>query len=144
MSKKFYTNWLQIDCILTILVGLTSFAASRPTGMQPWVLLFDLLAWPLDGNPAGFTRIGFALNAVLGGVMVGWGVTMFLLARWVLPNGNEPVRKGILVGILAWYVVDSTGSFVAGLPGNVVLNTLFLLLFLPPLIGLRQKGRDYR
>ena len=49
-----------------VLLGLVAAAASHPAGQGPWLLLFDLLAWPLDGRPASFTAETFAVNAVLG------------------------------------------------------------------------------
>ncbi|MEM6930240.1 MAG: hypothetical protein AAF602_25090, partial [Myxococcota bacterium] len=46
------------------------------------------------------------------------------------------VARAMLGGLVTWYVVDSAGSLVAGIPGNVVLNTVFLGLFLVPLLSL--------
>jgi hypothetical protein len=43
-------------------------------------MLLDLLDWPLDGSSSTFANESFILNAVLGGVMIGWGVLMYYLA----------------------------------------------------------------
>ena len=132
MRKKLIT-WLYIDCVLTIFTGLISLLAAHPATAGPWLLLFDILAWPLDGNPGQFSQLDFALNGVLGGVMVGWGFMMMLFTKTHLTQGDVAARKSIMVAIVAWFISDSAASFVSGLPGNVVLNCGFLLMFMVPL-----------
>jgi hypothetical protein len=102
------------------------------------LLLFDLLDWPLDGNPSVFSKANYATNAVLGGVMIGWGILMFLLVNGPLAQGDQAIRRYLMIGLLSWFTFDSTGSFFAELPGNILLNVSFLLLFLPPLILLKK------
>jgi hypothetical protein len=130
---------LQVACAITVTLGLVSAAASFPATGKLWLFLFDLLKWPIDGNPSQFDLTTRAVNAVLGGVMVGWGTLMFLLVRNFLNNDFALVRKVILIGILSWFVIDSTGSFLAELPWNVVLNVSFLCLFLPPLLFVKNE-----
>lgn len=130
--------WLRCAAIMTITVGLIAAAASRQGGAAPWLLLFDVLSWPLDGEPAHFTGETPAVNAVAGGVMVGWGTLMYLIAKGPLQQGDTTLASPMLIAVIAWFVVDSTGSVAAGLPGNVILNIGFLVLFLPPLTKLRH------
>lgn len=137
MSHSFYIIWLKAASAITIAVGLVAAAASHPATSTLWLYLFDLLAWPPDGQPDVFSSEAYALNAVTGGLMAGWGLSMFLLSSGPLARGEPGTRRAMLAGILAWFLVDSAGSLAAGLPGNVVLNTLFLAFFLPPLFGLR-------
>jgi hypothetical protein len=98
--------------------------------------LFDVLKWPLDGNPAAFSDDTRAVNAVLGGTMVGWGVLMYLLATPQRIHALPELPRLLLIGVVAWFVVDCIGSILAGLPGNIVLNIGFLGLFVPPLLAL--------
>ncbi|MFY7992354.1 MAG: hypothetical protein ACOVP4_03600 [Bacteriovoracaceae bacterium] len=133
-------KFLKISSLLTILTGLVSSLASSVLTQKPWLLLFDLLTWPLDGSPANFSSEAFALNAVLGGVMIGWGVLMFYVSD-ELPRSPKLV-KGFFISLICWFVSDSIGSYVSGIYGNIILNVLFLLLFIVPLFNLllcRQK-----
>ncbi|PKN68673.1 MAG: hypothetical protein CVU54_13650 [Deltaproteobacteria bacterium HGW-Deltaproteobacteria-12] len=141
MDKKISAIWLQVACVIAVATGLVSAAASFPATAGPWLFLFDLLKWPIDGNPSQFDLPTRAVNAVLGGVMVGWGILMFLLVRNFLNNDFALVRRLILISIVAWFVVDSTGSFLAELPGNVLLNVSFLFLFLPPLLLVKNENK---
>jgi len=142
MDKKISAIWLQVACVIAVATGLVSAAASFPATAGLWLFLFDLLKWPIDGNPSQFDLPTRAVNAVLGGVMVGWGTLMFLLVRNFLNKEFALVRKLILVSIAAWFVVDSTGSFLAELPGNVLLNVCFLCLFLPPLLSVKNENSN--
>ena len=135
MTPSTATGWLRVASITTIAVGLLAAAASTEAADGPWLLLLDVVDWPADGEPSRFVAETRAVNAVAGGVMVGWGTLMYLLA--VLPR-PEAVATPMLLAVVAWFAVDSAGSLVAGLPGNVVLNLGFLALFLPPLVTLRR------
>jgi hypothetical protein len=110
--------------------------ASHPATDGVWLFLFDVLKWPLDGNPAAFSDDTRAVNAVLGGTMVGWGVLMYLLATPQRIHALPELPRLLLIGVVAWFVVDCIGSILAGLPGNIVLNIGFLGLFVPPLLAL--------
>lgn len=137
LTERHLLLWLKTACVVTIITGLAAGCASHPAGEGLWLLLFDILNWPLDGIPAGFDVFSRPLNAVLGGVMIGWGVMMYgLLNPKIFSDG---IRIVLLRGLLAWFVTDSIGSFAADIPGNVILNLAFLGMFLPPLILLRPR-----
>ena len=48
------------------------------------------------------------------------------------------VVRGTIVALLAWFVVDSVGSFTSGVTSNVAWNVPFLLLWLLPLLLVRD------
>lgn len=135
MTVNQSVKFLKISSLLTILTGLISSLASSIATQKPWLLLFDLLTWPLDGSPANFSNEAFALNAVLGGVMIGWGILMFYVSEELVQSPK--LIKGFLVSILCWFISDSIGSYVSGLYGNIVLNVSFLLLSAIPLLNLQ-------
>lgn len=119
-----------------IVVGfgiLTAFAAFPPTA-EPTRLLADMIFWPPDGAETGAASETRLFSAITGGVLVGWGVLLWLLVTRVFPRDPETARFMILASVGTWFVVDGLGSFAAGAPINVVLNTGFLALFVLPLI----------
>lgn len=139
MSINMSILWLRVACVITIIIGLFAAMASHPATAGVWLFLFDVLKWPLDGNPAVFSDDTRAVNAVLGGTMVGWGVLMYLLATPHRLQALPELPRLLLIGLGAWFVVDCIGSIFAGLPGNIVLNIGFLGLFVPPLLVLRRQ-----
>ena len=139
MTAQASMIWLRVACGITIVTGLICAIASHPATAGVWLWLFDLLKWPLDGNPAFFADDTRAVNAVLGGTMVGWGVLMYLLATPQRLHALPELPRLLLMGLMAWFVVDSIGSLAAGLLGNLVLNVGFLVLFVPPLLVLQRQ-----
>lgn len=138
MNRQLYLNWLTMGCWLTIAFGVVSVLGSFAGGAGAWLYLFDILFWPIDGAPTGFDQVGYTLNAVLGGVMVGWGVLMLQLTRGPITQGNGHIAYMMLISIISWFVVDSIGSFLAGTYLNIALNVTFLIVFVPPCLALRQ------
>lgn len=138
MTQSQSIRWLKVSCLITIVTGIACAMASHPATDIVWRTLFDLLKWPLDGDPAAFTADTRAVNAVLGGTMVGWGVLMYLLATPQHLAALPMLPRLMQYALYAWFVVDCMGSLAAGLPGNLVLNVIFLALFVPPLRALAQ------
>jgi hypothetical protein len=131
--------WLKAASVITILTGIICALASHPSTQGIWLFLFDVLKWPVDADPGFFNADTRAVNAVLGGVMVGWGLLMFFLADERLMRAAPVVPRLLMISLLAWFAVDSLGSWAADLPGNIVLNLLFLAMFIPPLVSLSRR-----
>lgn len=135
MKQHFYHYWLRCACVITMLTGLTSLLASYPDTDFLWRYLFNALGG--FQSDIQFSAVDRNLSAVLGGVMVGWGWMMFHLVH---PSVfNQFIRNALMSGIIVWFLTDSMGSYVSGLPMNIVLNTIFLIIFLIPLISLKSK-----
>lgn len=128
--------WLRCAAALTVATGLVAALAAHPAAGEPWRLLFDLLSLPVDVSPGPFSAATRQSSAVLGGVMVGWGATLFALAGPTFSHARGPVARAVSVGLVLWFVVDSVASVVSGLPGNVALNGLFGFAFAMPLVRL--------
>lgn len=141
MSTKFYIIWLKLACIITGATGFISLLGSTPKTSFIWITLFDLLKWPLNNDPSSFQSESFAVNAVLGGVMIGWSSLMYMLIDKQVSKGNFEILKYILLSIFIWFIVDSAGSILAGLPLNIVLNIVFLIIFLIPIIVILKNNK---
>jgi hypothetical protein len=138
LTERRLILWLRAASVITVLTGLLASFASHPASDRLWLLLFDTLSWPLNGDPNAFDKVSRPLNAVLGGVMIGWGILMHGLLQSKI--FCETIRKVMLRSLLLWFIADSIGSFFAEIPGNVLLNIAFLGMFLPPLLLLKQSS----
>jgi len=92
-----------------------------------------LLDWPLDGAQSYDGQTTRFLSALTGGFLLGWGVMIWMLQALVYDAAPEAVRRSVLYGILAWFVLDSAGSALSGAPSNVGFNVLVLLVAVGPL-----------
>lgn len=89
--------------------------------------------WRLDDGVDKLTDTNHLADAILGGVMAGWAVMMWLLADRMLAKAPKETKSIIVVSLLVWFVIDSAGSVVSGAWLNVLANAGFLGLYLLPL-----------
>lgn len=109
-----------------------AFSVSAVVAPNLLTSLYGLIASPDVSpvvEPAG--RLG---AGIYGGLMAGWGITLWLLGR-----GSSRTRAAAF-GLLTWWGVDSLSSILVGFPGNALSNTAFLALFTPVLIAAFKKS----
>jgi hypothetical protein len=132
MSPEFTSTWLKLNSLFVVLLGLLVALGAHPATALPVTWLADIVFWPFDGQQTLDHQAARALAAIGGGVMVGWGVMMWLVVDRLLPVDPRLARLLLIEATLAWFLVDSTGSFVAGATVNVLLNTVLMLAIVLP------------
>ena len=135
--------WLRVAAFVVGSFGPVFFLGTMPETAGPARLAMDLLDWPLDGATSWESPETRFLSALTGGFLLGWGVTIWLLAERVHPLAPEPVRKAVMGGLLAWFLLDSAGSIASGTASNAAINVLVLLIAAGPLWRpARDRGED--
>ncbi|MCX7287839.1 MAG: hypothetical protein NTW20_09845 [Rhodobacterales bacterium] len=99
----------------------------------PMGTVLDGVFWPVDGGQGAGASETRLLLAILGGITLGWGVMILQLSGAPLARHPDLIRPILRNGILAWVVVDSAGSLLAGAPLNEAANLVFAAMFLFPL-----------
>jgi hypothetical protein len=133
MSPEIHKLWLKVAAVIIGGFGPVFFLGTMEQTLEPARWSLDLLSWPLDGATTyehGDTRF---LSALTGGFLFGWGVMIWCLSVWVHDTAPEGVRKSFLVGVFAWFVLDSAGSITSGNLSNAGFNVLVLLSVVGPL-----------
>lgn len=133
MSVHATQTWLKFAAAVTIGFGLLIGLAAHPATAGVVLFLVDLILWPVDGAQSLAAPETRMLCAIVGGIMVGWGLMMWLVVTRIYPRDPALARLLILTGIGTWFVIDSVGSLMAGAPLNALFNVGFLLLFVIPL-----------
>ena len=89
------------------------------------------------------TRSARWFAAIMSGLSAGFGAFyVFLVAPLLLHRDQDVVqlaRRGGLIAVCLWFVIDSTGSVAAGVPSNVAMNVLFLAAYALPLIFVKTE-----
>lgn len=132
-TQKFHKFWLKITAIVIGSFGPVFFLGTMLSTAEPARFTLDLLSLPLDGiqnYDAPTTRF---LSALTGGFLFGWGVMVWCLSKWVFDKAPEQVRKTVMAGLLAWFVLDSSGSIASGNASNAAINILVLVVAAGPL-----------
>lgn len=107
--------------------------ATRQSASGPAKWTLDLLNGP-GGHPMSFgAETARFLTALTGGFLVGWGVMILCLRAWVYDLAPNAVRRATVVSVLAWFLLDSSGSIASGNAWNAVFNVAVLLVALGPL-----------
>jgi hypothetical protein len=130
----FWTNWLTISCLFVIVFGLSLVVIPNFT-----IGIFSFIAY-LDDNKIstyGSDQISYIklAHSVIGSVMCGWGMVLLMITRTMFSCGYSVGWKIIMFSILAWFIPDTAYSLINGFVGNAVLNSLFLLIFIIPLVA---------
>lgn len=133
MSHSFHKFWLKVTAIVVGSFGPVFFLGTMAETLEPARWTLDLLSWPLDGATTYAHPDTRFLSALTGGFLFGWGVMIWCLSVWVYDAAPEGVRRCVLVGVLAWFCLDSAGSISSGNTSNALFNVAVLLIAVGPL-----------
>ena len=112
-TQQFHQFYLKITAIVVGSFGPVFFLGTMLATSEPARWTLDFLAWPLDGMQDYSAPTTRFLSALTGGFLLGWGVMIWCLSSWVYQHAPEAVRKSVLVGTLAWFMLDSSGSIAS-------------------------------
>ncbi len=126
---------IQLKLASAVVIGfglLTAMAAWPPLNL-PSRWLVDVMFLPFDGQQDLSGSESRILSAILGAVLVGFGVLQWFVVTKLFAREPALARQILLTSMWSWFLVDCTASIIAGAPFNVVMNVPFLLMFVLPL-----------
>ena len=131
--SRFWRTWMIGGCWAVGLFGVILAASAFEATAGPTRLLFSLLNDSVAFDPAPHLRFSLA---VLGAVTIGWSLTLAaaIQAAHLLGDQARPVWVLVTASLVAWYAIDTTLSMATGFGLNAIPNTIFLVVFLLPII----------
>lgn len=130
-----WRTWLIAWCWVTLAIGAMFAIIVVPPLSAPAQLFLDVVFWPIDGQPAATARETVFAVAVIGAVMIGWGVLMLGLVHDSALSREPRVWGLMTTALLVWFVVDSLVSWLAGATLNVLGNIAFVASWLLPIMA---------
>lgn len=124
---------LKIACSVTVFFGTVMIFALFTPLSSLLNLFVDAMHWPVDGKQAIDTETERTLIAILGGIMIGLAAFVWQITTHVYRQNPTRGMQMITISLLAWYIPDSLGSVLTDAWINVVMNSVFLALFLAPI-----------
>lgn len=112
--------------------------APYPSINLPARLILDISDWPVNNLATPLDRNTQWLSSIAAGILA--AVSIFL-GGIVVPAIKERNTSTIRIAILAmvvWYIIDGIGSIASGVISNVFFNSVYLMLVLVPLVGVKQ------
>lgn len=141
MSPKTAALVFRANILFSFLAGGLLWASGAIPGFDaPTVWAFDVLNWPLDGDPGALNPAAKFMSAVGGGVLFGMGVLNWVLVAPAIETGDRRVLNAALASIFSWFLVDSTGSALSGNAPNVFFNLVILALYVLPVMAARRQA----
>jgi hypothetical protein len=129
----FWRKWLTVWCWAVGVFGAVLVAGGLEATSGPARLIFGILNGP---EPLVLNaQMRFSL-AVMGAVTIGWAVTAAatIQAAILLGERAAPVWRGLVAGVLVWFVIDTPMSIATGYGMNAIPNLILLATFLLPII----------
>ena len=100
--------------------------------------LLDLLKWPLDGAPETLDQNTRWLSAIGAGLTAAFAALSYFVVAPGIDRADGETRKGALIAVATWFLVDSAGSISSGVASNALFNALFFVLYATPLVLMRR------
>jgi len=131
---NFWQRWLLVVSWIIIMFGL----AMALLNATP---IFDLMNnrinpvfWGEGLVPSASALFVRWIYGVLGATVAGWGVFMVFIARFPFHRRERWARDAILVGLLLWYVVDTSITLYFKVAFNAALNTTLFITGILPIV----------
>jgi hypothetical protein len=125
MNTKILMIWFSAVSVILVLWGVTF--AFFGLGVLPVMNRGILLSWE---------------SALYGAIMMGWGVTLFMVGRIAFRRNDAELMKALLCGIVLWLVVEGLFSAYLGVWFNVGVDIVVLGLFSVPLVASIRSRTD--
>ena len=65
-------------------------------------------------------------------------VMLLLITAPAIERGDKAIMRATVYALLIWYVIDSGASVAGGAPINALSNAVFLILYLLPLLWVKE------
>ena len=136
---KFWQRWLLVVGIAITVFGiLMAILSGTP--------LFDLFNRQIDpafwgagtvGDPA--KRFQQWIYGVWGATVAGWGIFLSFVARYAFAKKERWAWNCMVLGLLVWFVLDTTLSLFHQVYFNVAFNAGLLILAMLPMVFTRKE-----
>ena len=117
MKPKFIMTWFSLISVILILWGITF--AFFGLDILPVINKSVLLPWE---------------SALYGAIMIGWGITLFLIGKIAFRRKDTELMKVMMYGLISWLVIEGLFSAYLGVWFNVGVDIVVLALFICPLV----------
>ena len=125
MSRAFHKFWLKITAFVIGSFGPVCFLGTMNPTSAPARLTLDVLRWRAFGTTGYASADTRLLSALLGGFLLGWGVSIWCLSSWVYDQAPEGVRRSVLTGLIAgsaWTAPDPSPPAIRRTPSSTFLS----------------------
>ena len=139
-AEKFWYGWLKAVAIIVTLFGVTLSVYTVISG-DGIAVLNEHIAKSFKLSPEFMMDIHDLqawMIAIIGAVTAGWGITLLYLILVPLTRKEKWAWNAIMISMLVWFSLDTFISSYYGAHFNVVLNMVFAMQFVAPLLFIKS------
>ncbi len=138
-SFNFWQKWLTYANVMTLFVGvLVAFFGNSIFFEMHNGYTKELLYQGKDFPPESMILKNW-LFGIIGGTIVGFHTLMIFISENAFKNKEKWAYHALWLGLLSWFIIDSSVSYFYGAIHNIVLiNLAALLLIGLPLVMTRK------
>ena len=140
MTLEKRAKFVKIVSIILITYALLWGLAPYTNINLPARFILDASDWPIDKMAQPLTRDVMWLTAIAAGLLGAVSTFFYGIVAPAVARNDRAIIRTTIIAMLFWYFVDSFGSIASGVFFNAVLNTVYLVLMLAPLIGIKSKA----
>jgi hypothetical protein len=131
---RFWWRCLVAAAVIVQLFGLSMVLMPKLI-QQFFGLMFFSSPQAIDSFDTQAIEYVGLIHAVLGAVMFGWGTTMLAIILGPFRRLSRDAWLTLFVSVAAWFLPDTVYSLWSGFWQNAVLNCIFAVFFIVPLIA---------
>lgn len=135
----FWQKWLTWANVLTLLVGLLVAFAGNSIFFAIHNNYSQELFFPQTGWPEDILPFKNWLFGIIGGTIVGFHLLMIMISEYAFKKKEKWAYQALWLGLLSWFMIDSSISVYYGAIHNLVMiNLVALFIIALPLVMTRK------
>lgn len=141
--SDFWIKWLKGWSLFTIAFGAMFAVMDLGALGAPARLFTDIAFLRIPGGaPLSAGREGLLMAGIMGAVMMGWGLYLYLTVETMARADASQLRRAVLGAFTLWFLFDQAASWRMGAYGNMVSNVTFYAVFVLPFLIAERRTVD--
>ena len=134
VSFQFWRNWLFVVSIFITVFGLVMAFLNATIVFAFFNQQINPAFWGSGPVPLPAQAFQAWVYGAWGSTVAGWGITLSFIAYYPFSRQERWSWNAVVVGLLVWFSIDTTFSWIFFVIINVLLNTTIFFLTIIPLI----------
>lgn len=137
-AEKFWFGWLKIAAVCCTFFGIFMVFFNQTPAFNFLNKHINRIFYSGHTSIHEFLPFQGWLLSVLGATMTGWGISILFLIYYPLQKKEPWAWNAIMISMIVWFSLDTFMSAKYGALFNVVINIIFMLQFVAPLLFIRN------
>ena len=131
---NFWQKILQVASLVMVLMGVF-IALFNQSSIFNYIFNNPINAtfWSSDNFPSNIVQFRSWVYGVLGATISGWGIFIAFIVHYPFKEKQKWSWYCIAIGIIVWFIIDTSISAYFSVYFNVVFNTILFLSIVVPL-----------